>query len=400
MDDRGESARPRSVSRGRHRNRRPRVRDRRGSEQRYPGRSRGLQHVQPEPGRPPRVSPWPFGPPPRQAPTAVSTPSVVHLRRSIVLTEVDTLAPGDPSWTRVADLPDAAFGLAAAAGPTAGSMPSAAPRSRSGQEVDAFDVATGTWTTVATCRIPGRFSRRSPVPTAASMPSEVKATTGINQRGRRVRPPNGHLDGVPTFPRREFPRRGGRAPTVASTSWEGISDTAGGPRELDIYDPGGNAWTQGATLPGPLYDLAAALGTDGRIYAFGGANGVSSLSPTSSPTMRSAPPRRGDASVNVTTAFPPYGVRLTLAISKRSPVHWPPFSTSPPGPTRANSRRRCSGETAPRRLEGSIVAGGRSSVLPAIPMLNPARTRSISRSTGRAASWPTLSRVPMSPLHR
>ena len=48
----------------------------------------------------------------------------------------------------------------------------------------------------------------------------------------------------------------------------GIAQTA----VNEVYDPSTNTWTTAAPMPTARFDLAAAVGSDGRIYAFGGTN--------------------------------------------------------------------------------------------------------------------------------
>ncbi len=48
-------------------------------------------------------------------------------------------------------------------------------------------------------------------------------------------------------------------------------------RSLRVYDTGSGQWSSGADMPTPRFGLAAAIGSDGRLYAIGGANNSQSL---------------------------------------------------------------------------------------------------------------------------
>ncbi|WP_243408183.1 Kelch repeat-containing protein [Frankia canadensis] len=67
------------------------------------------------------------------------------------------------------------------------------------------------------------------------------------------------------------------APTPSASPTLGASPTAGGSASpigtVQVLDPTKDSWTEAANLPTPRTDLAAATGTDGRIYAIGGRAG-------------------------------------------------------------------------------------------------------------------------------
>ena len=146
------------------------------------------------------------------------------------------------SWTQVASLPTAHFGLAAATGGDGriyaiGGVGNAG----SSNEVDAYDPVTNSWTQVAS------------LPTARF---GLAAATGGDGRIYAI---------------------GGNANTGSSN-------------EVDAYNPATNAWAQVAALPNARYSPAAAVGGDGRIYAIGGnanagnSNEVDAITPALSGT--------------------------------------------------------------------------------------------------------------------
>ena len=75
----------------------------------------------------------------------------------------------------------------------------------------------------------------------------------------------------------------------------GRSVTGAALRSVEVYDPRANRWQDGAPMPTGRVFLAAALASDGRIYAAGGAIGlhatrvVEAYAPTAR-TWRKAPP--------------------------------------------------------------------------------------------------------------
>ena len=60
------------------------------------------------------------------------------------------------------------------------------------------------------------------------------------------------------------------SPAPRANLCDGGQRASGAGHVVEIYDPGADRWTTGAQMPTARGDLAAALGSDGRIYAIGG----------------------------------------------------------------------------------------------------------------------------------
>jgi N-acetylneuraminic acid mutarotase len=120
------------------------------------------------------------------------------------------------TWTSLASLPAPRTYLAAAAGPD-GRIYAVGGRDSAGNNLDtltAYDPATNAWTTLA------------PMPT---------------------------------------PRNG-----LAAVFDNGLLYALGGGSTVEVYHPTTNTWTTAASMPAPLAVMAATVGSDGRIYVFGG----------------------------------------------------------------------------------------------------------------------------------
>jgi len=189
--------------------------------------------------------------------------------------------PAAGTWSPVASMPTARFGLAAATGKhgiiyaIGGSIGLAGPIVST---VEAYDQKTGSWSAVAPMSMPRRY---------------LMAAT--DRRGR-VYAIGGALAGVfRSLVERYDPATdtwSAMAPLpaalccgAATTGLDGriyvIGGFANGNVQLsnvEAYDPETDTWSSLASLPAPRAGkLAAVTAPDGRIYAIGGINGVSTV---------------------------------------------------------------------------------------------------------------------------
>jgi len=190
-------------------------------------------------------------------------------------------APSTGTWSAVASMPTARFGLAAATGKhgiiyaIGGSIGLAGPIVST---VQAYDQKTGSWSAVAPMSMPRRY---------------LMAAT--DRRGR-VYAIGGALAGVfRSLVERYDPATDtwtAMAPLpvalccgAATTGLDGriyvIGGFANGNVQLsnvEAYDPETDTWSSLASLPAPRAGkLAAVTAPDGRIYAIGGINGVTTV---------------------------------------------------------------------------------------------------------------------------
>src|SRR2546428_352735 len=190
-------------------------------------------------------------------------------------------APSAGTWTAVASMPTARFGLAAATGKhgiiyaLGGSMGLAGPIVPT---VEAYDQKSGSWSA------------------AAPMPTPRRYLMAATDRRGRVYAIGGALAGVfRSIVERYDPATGTWSAVsplpvalccgAATTGLDGriyvIGGFANGNVQLsnvEAYDPETDTWSTLAPLPAPRAGkLAAITAPDGRIYAMGGINGVTTV---------------------------------------------------------------------------------------------------------------------------
>ena len=143
---------------------------------------------------------------------------------------------------------------------------------------EAFDTATGTWTSGLATMPTGRYEVAA-VAAGTGAQERIYALGGFNQAAvggslATVEAYNPASDtwsavaSLPTARRGLAAVRGGDGLVYAI----GGSPVSGGPPSdaVDAYDPATNSWSSRAPLPTPRAYHAAALGADGRIYVVGG----------------------------------------------------------------------------------------------------------------------------------
>jgi N-acetylneuraminic acid mutarotase len=150
-----------------------------------------------------------------------------------ILFNAEAYTPSTNSWKKLANMPTARSGLAAAVGPDGKIYVVGGANGKViHAEMEVYDPASDSWTEAA------------PLPTPRT---GLAAATGADGRiyalGGGTNGTNGH----------------GVLPTV------------------EVYAPATNSWSAGPDLPTPREDLAAAVGSDGRIYTIGGSTGSDPL---------------------------------------------------------------------------------------------------------------------------
>src|SRR6266581_4228931 len=174
-------------------------------------------------------------------------------------------APSAGTWTAVASMPTARFGLAAATGKhgiiyaLGGSMGLTGPIVPT---VEAYDQKSGSWSA------------------AAPMPTPRRYLMAATDRRGRVYAIGGALAGVfRSIVERYDPATGTWSAVsplpvalccgAATTGIDGVTTVA----TMDAYDPCADTWTPVASMPAPRRFLDAVLGRGGIIYALGGTVG-------------------------------------------------------------------------------------------------------------------------------
>ena len=195
--------------------------------------------------------------------------------------EVDAYNVYTNTWTQVASLPTARYGLAAAAGPdgriyaVSGFNGNANTPSATG-EVDAYDIPTNTWTRVADCPIVGNH-----LAAATGTNGTIYAIGGSNNVTiNTVDAYNVYTNTWTQVASLPVARTDGAAVTGhdGRIYVMGGSDYVGGGifdnpiTETDVYNPTTNTWSQVASAPVSHEYTAAAVGPDGRIYLIAGYN--------------------------------------------------------------------------------------------------------------------------------
>src|SRR5213594_3005572 len=182
------------------------------------------------------------------------------------------------TWTAVASMPTARFGLAAATGKhgiiyaLGGSMGLAGPIVPT---VEAYDQKTGSWSAVAAMPTPRRY-----LMAATDRKGRIYAIGGalagvFRSVVERYDPTTDTWSAVSPLP---VARCCGAATAGLDGRIYVIGGFANGNIQLssvDAYDPESDTWSSLAPLPAPRAGkLAAVTAPDGRIYAIGGITGV------------------------------------------------------------------------------------------------------------------------------
>jgi N-acetylneuraminic acid mutarotase len=262
---------------------------------------------------------------------------------------VEAYTPATNHWASVASMPTARYDLAAAAGPDGriyaigGSSSNSAGSAPPGglNTVEAYSPRTNSWATVA------------PLPTARQ---GLAAATG----------PDGRIYAI-----------GGSTPSGSTPNGSALNT-------VEAYTPATNSWASVTSLPTARGSLAAAAGSDGRIYAIGG----SAANCNSCATVEAYDTRLGASGSAVPATIAPPKPAVALPKSDpfapiRMPVVTPiPFVRSTiasalPTPTEAFSS------------VGRTLASAGIAVLATVLILLPAQlfNRSIEDIDGDFAFW-------------
>ena len=185
------------------------------------------------------------------------------------------------TWTAVASMPTARFGLAAATGKhgiiyaLGGSIGLAGPIVAT---VEAYHQKTGSWSAVAPMPTPRRY-----LMAATDRPGRIYAIGGalagvFRSVVERYDPATDSWSAVSPLP---VALCCGAATTGRDGRIYVIGGFANGNVQLsnvEAYDPATDTWTNLAPLPAPRAGkLSAVTAPDGRIYAIGGINGVTTV---------------------------------------------------------------------------------------------------------------------------
>ena len=180
------------------------------------------------------------------------------------------------AWTTVAPMPGGARdSLAAATGPDGriyaiGGFDGSNHLDR----VEAYDVATNTWSTEAPLPV-----ARGNLPVATGPDGRIYAIGGLTDSGATSEV-DAYDTTTNTWTTVASMPSGARSDFAAATGPDGRIYAIGGSdgtnvlSRVEAYDTTTNTWTTEAPMPGgPREDLVAATGPDGRIYAIGGDDG-------------------------------------------------------------------------------------------------------------------------------
>src|SRR3989454_5827249 len=193
----------------------------------------------------------------------------------------DDAAPSAETWSAVASMPTARFGLAAATGKhgiiyaLGGSIGLAGPIVPA---VEAYNQKTGSWSAVAPMPTPRRY-----LMAATDRKGRIYAIGGaragvFRSVVERYDPTTDTWSAVSPLP---VARCCGAATTGLDGRIYVIGGFANGNIQLsnmDAYDPETDTWSSLAPLPAPRAGkLSAVTAPDGRIYAIGGINGVTTV---------------------------------------------------------------------------------------------------------------------------
>src|SRR5213594_3799080 len=205
------------------------------------------------------------------------SPNASRVRAEVI----DDAAPSVGTWSAVASMPTARFGLAAATGKhgiiyaLGGSTGLAGPIVPT---VEAYDQKTGSWSAVAAMPTPRRY-----LMAATDRKGRIYAIGGalagvFRSVVERYDPTTDTWSAVSPLP---VARCCGAATAGLDGRIYVIGGFANGNIQLssvDAYDPESDTWSSLAPLPAPRAGkLAAVTAPDGRIYAMGGINGVTTV---------------------------------------------------------------------------------------------------------------------------
>lgn len=196
-----------------------------------------------------------------------------------------TPAPAPNTWQTCADMPTARGALGVASGPD-GRIYAIGGRHPVTGTVEAYDPPTNTWT--------GRASMPTPRDSLAvvtandgkiyAIGGEDTVTGALYNTVEAYDPVTDTWTTKTAMPTR---RQGLAAAVGLDGRIYAIGGVTGpvpaGPftsvGTTEVYDPATDTWTTAAAMPTPRHGLAAALGSDGRIYAIGGFGGTSTPCP-------------------------------------------------------------------------------------------------------------------------
>jgi Tol biopolymer transport system component len=304
----------------------------------------------------------------------------------IVDTAVDVYDPSTNSWTTPTTLPEAT-------GPPANVHQGSGAFALGGDgriyaiggccnqsgvlhDVEAYDPVANSWTPAA------------PVPIASS---QQLAATGQDGRiyviGGAVNGPPGITNAVQIYdPKTDSWSVGAPAPfphpladdEAVATGHDGLIYLLGAPDALNrpsgvvsFYDPASDSWSSVVSCPSmtPRFDFGAATGSDGRIYAIGGASGLNLLTTVEALTPGSA----GGGSLTVSPDFIGQGAVSSVTIAGAGfqpgatisicPGGVSALSTSVPGSTKVKAMLKADPDAAvgPRNVTITNPDGSSSS---------------------------------------
>jgi N-acetylneuraminic acid mutarotase len=232
-------------------------------------------------------------------------PLTLTAQNSVGAAAVQSFTLNTVNWAPRPSLPADRWGLATATGTdgtiyaVTGADSSATPQ----PSLYALAPGAASWTTEAPAPVDGRQYAAA----TTGRDGTVYLLGGVNQSlsaqsgAYAYTPSTNSWRQLPDMP-------GARAGLAAATGTNGVIYALGGwsgqtgvtrqttYNTVFAYNPSTNSWTTLAAMPASLYDLAAATGTDGTIYAIGGADaafsaqgGVYAYSPTSGTWSTEAP---------------------------------------------------------------------------------------------------------------
>jgi N-acetylneuraminic acid mutarotase len=136
--------------------------------------------------------------------------------------------------------------------------------------VDAYNPYTNTWTTVASMLVP-----RMNLAAATDADGRIYALGGANYQSGHLAtaeiyyPTSDTWESIASMStKRNYPAAVSLAGTIYVLA--GVNLDAGNLTSMEVYDPVADAWSLVASMPRSRSNLAAAVGSDGRIYALGG----------------------------------------------------------------------------------------------------------------------------------
>lgn len=194
------------------------------------------------------------------------------------LTTVEAYTPASGRWATVASMPTARSGLAAATG-SDGRIYAIGGYSSKGvgvSSVDAYTPSTNRWATVAP--LP---TARGGLAAATGSDGRIYAIGGYDNNGVGVSSVDAYTPSTnswATVASMPTPRGGlaaaagpdGRIYAIGGSSSTAVDVKGAGLATVEAYTPATNKWATVASIPIGRVDLAGATGADGRIYAIAG----------------------------------------------------------------------------------------------------------------------------------